>query len=88
MHVLNAKKAAVAVGSLAALGHALWVALVALNLSGPLLNFVFRIHFLSNPYVIQGFGWGRAIALVLVTFVAGYVVGYVFALIWNRLHRE
>lgn len=84
---LNPNNTGLSLGGLLAIWHASWSALVALGFAQTLLNFVFSIHFLTNPYRVREFNLGTALTLVVVTFVVGYVVGWVFAMIWNKLHR-
>ncbi len=84
---LNPNKTGLALGGLLSLWHAAWAALVALGLAQALLNFVFSIHFLANPYLVREFSLGVALTLVVVTFAVGYILGWVFAMIWNKLHK-
>lgn len=84
---MNTHKVALALGFFAGLWHLAWSVLIAIGWAGPLLDFVFRMHSLNNPYIVQPFDLGRSIALVLITFVIGYGVGTVFATIWKSIHR-
>jgi hypothetical protein len=59
---------------------------VALGWAQPLSDFIFRIHFIRPVYVIEPFRAGLALALVAVTTAIGAVVGWSFAVLWNRLH--
>ncbi len=84
---LNPNKTGLALGGLFALSHAGWSVLVAIGLAQALLDFVYSIHFLSNPFVVEAFSLTTALTLVVFTAVVGYVFGWVFALIWNKLHK-
>jgi hypothetical protein len=53
-----------------------------------LIDFVFWMRFIQPVYVIEPFSPGRAGILVAVTATVGYGVGYLFALLWNRLGGE
>jgi hypothetical protein len=86
MHQLNAHKAGLTLGSLFGLVHLVWSLMVAVGWAQPYLDFVFGVHMISNPYVVQAFSWGRAIGLIVVTAIVGYVIGYVFGKIWNKVH--
>jgi hypothetical protein len=66
--------------------HLLWAVLVAARLAQPLMDFIFRIHFIRPPYVVEEFGFGTALLLVGVTAAVGYVSGWCFAVVWNALH--
>ena len=63
--------------------HAVWALLVALGFAQSLLDFIFRMHFLENPYLVGEFNLTTAVMLVLVTFGVGYVAGYIATVIWN-----
>jgi len=85
---LSETKTALVVGTFAGLMHAVWSLLVFLGLAEPYLNWILGLHFLSNPYVLAPFSFRTAIFLVVFTFVIGYLLGFVFATIWNRLHKR
>ncbi len=86
MHHISPKNAGLALGALLGLWHAVWSALVAFDLAQPLIDFIFRMHFIAPVYAIGVFNIVTAIELVVITSVIGFVLGYVFALIWNKLH--
>jgi hypothetical protein len=64
--------------------HALWAGLVWAGAAQPVIDFIFRLHMITPPYRIAAFDPGLAVALVLVTAIIGYVLGWVAAVIWNR----
>ncbi len=76
-----------AVGGTVALIHLGWSLLVMLGWATGLMDFLFSLHFLSNPYVVQVFDLGKALMLVVVTGVFGYVMGWVFAWVWNMVKK-
>lgn len=86
MHHISPKNAGFALGALIGLWHALWSALVAFNLAQPLIDFIFRMHFIAPIYAIEVFDFVTALELVVITSIIGFIVGYIFALIWNKLH--
>ena len=67
--------------------HALWSAMVFLGVAKMYMDWIFGLHFLSNPFIIRQFSWVKAGTLLLVVFIAGYLMGWAFAFIWNRLHK-
>ncbi len=81
-------KTAVAVAVLAGGWHLCWSILVALGWAQPFIDFVFWMHFIKPVYVIEPFDPRRAAILLAVTSGFGFVVGSVFALIWNAMHRR
>lgn len=63
--------------------HALWSLLVATDLAKGLMDWIFGLHFLVNPYHLLPFDMGTALTLVIVTFVVGYGAGWVIGNLWN-----
>ncbi len=85
---LNITKTALAFGLLSGLWHAGWSFLVFMGLAQKLLDAVYRVHFMNNPITVSGFSMIRAGKLVVLAFMMAYVVGWVFALLWNTAHGE
>ena len=46
-----------------------------------------NLHFIRPLYVIQPFSLSTATVLVGVTSVTGFVIAFIFGVIWNKLHR-
>ncbi len=67
--------------------HLFWSLLVAIGWAQTLIDFIFRIHFIKPVYVIEQFNAGTALLLVAVTSALGYIVGWSFGVLWNRLHK-
>ena len=84
---MNKNKTGLVLGLIMGLWHLLWSLLVAVGVAQLLLNFVLQIHFLNNPFVVAPFGIKRAVTLIVVTSLIGYIVGWVFAWFWNRFHK-
>jgi len=72
-----------AFGVLAGGIHAVWATLVAVGWGQPLLDFIFRLHFIDPPYHLTAFDLGTAAMLVGLTFAIGAVGGMALALAWN-----
>jgi hypothetical protein len=45
------------------------------------------MHFIRPVFVIWPFSLPTAAALIVFTPIAGFVIAFVFAVIWNKLHR-
>lgn len=71
-----------------ALCHLLWIVLVVAGVAETIMNWIFKIHFMSNPFVMQPFDLVNGIWLLVVTFAVGYVAGWVFAVLANMLHKK
>lgn len=87
IYTMKANKTGLVWGLFLGLFHLFWAVLVAIGLAQPLMDFVFKIHLLNNPYVVAPFDLTLAIMLVVITFIIGYILGVIFAWIWNKLHQ-
>lgn len=68
--------------------HLVWSLLVMLGWAQGFMDFIFSLHFLSNPYVLQMFDVTKALMLVVITFIVGYVLGWVFTVVWNMMLKK
>jgi K+-sensing histidine kinase KdpD len=66
----------------------MWSVLVAAGLAQLVIDWIFRLHFIQPPYTITAFNLGTAVTLIVVTSVIGFVMGWLFAAIWNWLHSR
>ena len=80
-------RAGLAFGLFLAAIHTGWALLVALGWAQNLMNFVFWAHFITPPYRIEPFEVARAAILIGFVFIAGAIMGWVVALLWNNLAR-
>jgi ABC-type multidrug transport system permease subunit len=85
---LNQKRVGSAMGAFMFCIHFAWIILVILGWAQYLLDKIFSIHFISNPYHITGFRIDKAIVLLIFVWLIGYAFGYLFAAVWNWLHRK
>lgn len=83
--VVNSNRVGLVLGFFIALFHFVWSLVVALGWAQAVLDFIYNIHFLNNPFLIQEFSLGKALVLVCFTFVMGYIGGYVLSLVWNKV---
>jgi hypothetical protein len=72
-----------AVGTFLAAWHAAWALLVLFGGAQTLLDFVFRVHMISQPFTVMPFSFGSATTLVLFTGVVGYVFGWFIGFMIN-----
>jgi hypothetical protein len=84
---IRANRAALIFAILLGSWHLLWSVLVAAGWAQPIIDFIFWIHFIRPVYVIQKFNIGIALLLISVTAAVGYVIGWCFAVLWNKLHE-
>jgi hypothetical protein len=85
--MVNPVKLGFVFGSLVAIMHIGWVAVVAAGLGQALADFVFRIHFIAPIYQVQPFDLGHALVLVAVAFSGAFVMAALGGAIWNSFNR-
>lgn len=84
--VLRPKQLGLALGCFLAIVHLIWALCVAL-IRQPMQNFlewIFELHFLQPVYVLTAFNFLDMILLVIVTFIFGYIFGWLMASLWNK----
>lgn len=86
--MFDKNKTGIAFGAFAALWHLLWSVLVAVGVAQSWTDFVFSIHFLNNPFIVNTFNLTTALILIVVAGILGYIFGWVFAYIWNWAHKK
>ncbi|MBI4135474.1 hypothetical protein HY477_01955 [Candidatus Uhrbacteria bacterium] len=79
----NKNQAGLTLGTLFGLMHLLWVVVVGAGVGQEMANFWHAKHFLTDMHALGGFNLGLAIVGVILAWVSGYVVGWVFAALWN-----
>ena len=84
---MSANKTGLVFGSFAGLWHLVWSVLIFLGWGQGLLDFIYQMHSLNNPFTVMPFDLMRSVELVVITFIIGYVVGNVFAMLWSKFHR-
>lgn len=85
---LVSHKVGLVVGAFFGIVHAAWAALVAFGFAQPLMNWIYSVHFLNNPFLVEPFDIGAAVTLVIAAFIIGYIFGRVFAAIWNYVVKK
>ena len=86
-HHIDPVKTGLAVGAFLGGLHLVWSLLIAFGVAQALVDFVLWMHMISLPYVVTAFEFSAAATLVVITAIFGYVLGYLYARIWNRVHR-
>jgi hypothetical protein len=87
MTQLDPNKVGASLGLFLGTWHLLWSLLVAVGWGQPLIDFVLWAHMIHLPYVVGPFELARAAVLILLTTLAGYSLGWLFATFWNIWHQ-
>ncbi len=85
--MLNPNKTGAAVGVFAGLVHLAWAALIGLGWAQGLLDSAYELHMVKVATTVQAFDLGTAVMLVIMATIVGYIVGSVFAAVWNWIQR-
>lgn len=84
---INPAKAGTALGALFGGIHVAWSLLVAFGWAEPLLDFVLWAHMVNIPIVVRPFDLAASVTLIIITTIIRYVAGYLYATLWNRIHK-
>ena len=87
MTTINAQKVGLTLGAMFGLAHLLWSLVVALGLAQSLINWILKVHMLEASHTVLPFSLSSAVTLVVVKSLIGFVVGYVFATIWDKVQK-
>lgn len=68
--------------------HLLWSLLVVTGVAQTIYDFILWAHMIHLAIVIGPFDISAAVTLIVVTAVMGYIIGYIGAWVWNRVHRS
>jgi hypothetical protein len=85
---INKNKTGLTFGFLIAFMHLMWSILVALGIAQMLIDFILNLHMISMPIVIMPFNLIKALGLVVMTFIIGYIFGWFMAFFWNKCFKE
>jgi len=81
-------KTGLATGLVFALIHLSWAVMVATKVAKPVMDWILGLHFLDITYAVKPFDWMTAATLIVFTFIVGYVLGSLFAWLWNMTHKK
>jgi thiamine transporter ThiT len=84
---MNTHKVGLAVGAFTGLLHLVWEVLIYLGLAQGLIDWKLSMHSLNSPFTVESFNMGSAIGLIVFAIVGGYIVGSVFATIYNKVNK-
>jgi hypothetical protein len=65
--------------------HLSWLVLILTNYAQPVLDFIFWAHFIKPVLEVESFEAGRALILLAITVCIGFTLGYLLAIVLNKL---
>ena len=83
---LKGNKVGMALGLFVGLMHAIWEIVLSTGNGQKLLDWKFGMHSLNNPFMVRAFDATTATELIIISIIGGYIVGLIFASIWNRVN--
>lgn len=84
---LSQKTAGLSLSSLFGLMHLGWVIIVAAGAGQKIADWWSLKHFVSGDYAVGSFDLGIAVFGVILAAVCGFIVGWVFAWLWNYFEK-
>lgn len=85
--LLDGVRTGITVGVLSALWHFGWLILVATNTAQMVCDAMLRLHSIEPVYLVSPFRLEFALALIALSTAGGFLVGYLYALIWNSVGK-
>lgn len=88
MSRLSKNRTGLIFGFLLSFLHLIWLGAVWKQVAKPFIDWVLSLHMISISYSISAFKNSKAVPLLILTFVTGYIFGWVLAFIWNFLRKR
>lgn len=79
----NKNQTGLTLGTLFGLMHLLWVLAVGLGLGQGVADYWHQKHFVTDMHTLGAFGISNAIIGIVLALISGYIIGWVFAALWN-----
>ena len=80
---LSKNKTGMVLGVFVALLHIVWALLVGVGVAQTYLDWILPMHFIGLVVPLIEFSWLSALILAVLAFIGGYVIGWLFAALWN-----
>lgn len=84
--MVNNNKVGLVFGALLGGFHFVWSLLVLSGVAQIVYDFILWAHMIHLTIVIGPFDLAASMTLVVLTAATGYVLGYIGAWVWNRVH--
>ena len=88
MKIIDKNQAGMTLGIYFGAMHLLWSVSVALGLAEGIANFTMQMHFVDRQYQINSFNLLTAVIGLGLACISGYVMGWAFGWLWNRVGNK
>lgn len=82
---INKNKAGLSLGITFAVFHSAWLILSLVGIGHLWFRWMHELHFMKANYEMLSFDLLTALLGIGATFVTGYLVGWVFGLVWEKV---
>lgn len=87
MNKLNTNQVGLTIGIFAALVHLVWLVAVAIGIQ-KYVDWILLLHSIRLDLILTNVVLLNALILIVIAFIGGYIVGYVFAAIYNYIGKK
>lgn len=84
----NPNQAGLTLGILFAILHILWIIAIGIGFGQRLVDWAHSIHFVECQHTILSVSAGTAIIGIITAFISGYILGWLFAVLWNWFGKK
>ncbi len=85
--MLDKNRVGLTLGSFLALLHAAWSVLITTGWAQYLADKAISLHMMKMPHEVLAFNPLKALLLVGIAFLVGYIGGWIFAVIYNKFGK-
>ena len=85
---LNKNNVGLSLGIIFAILHLIWIIAVVGNFADTLLTWWYNGHFIEANLKITEFKFGTALITIIRSFIGGYIIGWIFTFIYNKLNTS
>lgn len=85
---LNEKHMALTVGAFAAIVNAAWAIIVMVGSGQMFVDWMKGVHFMTSGITVTAFSAIGAAMLIVVAFIFGAILGWLFAALWNWIATQ
>ena len=88
MAKINGNKLGLVLGTFFALLHVIWALIIAVGYGEQLIEWILPLHFIDILVGVTAFSIMNALILVVMAFIGGYIIGWLYAWIWNMFNKR